>query len=335
MKKVAILGAGSWGSGLALNLASKKIDVTMWTIDSNQEKEINETRENKDYLPGIIFPKNINITTDLQETVQDATMIVSAVPSQAFRSVMKQLKPFLKDEQIVINVAKGLEKNTGLRLSEVFKEEFTDHKFAVLSGPSHAEEVAKYMPTTVVVSSEDLNIAEQVQDMFMTPEFRVYINCDIIGVELGGALKNVIAFGAGICDGLGFGDNSKAALITRGISEISKLGVALGAEMSTFSGLSGIGDLIVTCTSMHSRNRRAGILVGQGKTIQEAQDEVKMVVEGVTATIVAHELANRLGVEVPIIDGIYSIIEYGKNAKEISTNLMIRQKKHEIEKLWI
>ncbi|MDR0879978.1 MAG: NAD(P)H-dependent glycerol-3-phosphate dehydrogenase [Clostridioides sp.] len=333
MEKVCVLGAGSWGSALALVLADKGIEVEMWTRSEEQALEISSTGVNSDYLPEIKFPKNLKVTTDIEKAVNGGEKIISAVPSQAFRSVCRQIKPYINKGQVIINVAKGIEKGTGLRLSEVFKEEFPENCFVVLSGPSHAEEVARKIPTTVVVASEDLNIAEDVQDMFMTPEFRVYTNRDIIGVELGGAFKNIIAFGAGICDGMGYGDNTKAALITRGIAEISRLGVEMGAQLATFSGLSGIGDLIVTCTSMHSRNRRAGILVGEGKSIDEALEEVKMVVEGVTATEVGHELAQKFAIEVPITNAIYSIIDEGKDPKTVGIALMMRQKKHEVEEL--
>jgi glycerol-3-phosphate dehydrogenase (NAD(P)+) len=333
VEKVCVLGAGSWGSALALVLAKKGYEVCMWTRHSDQAEEINKTRENTAYLPGIIFPENLNLTSDIEEAVKGCNMIVSAVPSQAFRSTCKTIKPFINEDQIIIDVAKGLEKGTGLRLSEVFKDELPNNPYVVLSGPSHAEEVARDIPTTVVVASEDIKIAEKVQDLFMAQAFRVYTNPDIVGVELGGAFKNIIAFGAGICDGIGYGDNAKAALMTRGISEMSRLGVAMGANMTTFAGLSGIGDLIVTCTSMHSRNRRAGILIGQGKTLKETLDEVKMVVEGITATEVAYEVAKKLGVDVPITNAIFAVLDQGKNPKEVGIELMVRQKKHEMEEI--
>ncbi len=333
MKKVCVLGAGSWGSALALVLAKKGYEINLWTLKEEQAKKINETKENIDYLPGVLFPNNIKVTTHIEESVVNSELIVLAVPSQAIRSISKQIKPFIKDEQILVDVAKGLEKGTGLRLSEVCKEELPNNPYVTLSGPSHAEEVAKDIPTTVVVASENLKIAQIVQDIFMTPEFRVYTNPDIVGVELGGALKNIIAFGAGICDGLGLGDNAKAALMTRGIREISRLGVAMGANSSTFSGLSGIGDLIVTCTSMHSRNRRAGILIGQGKSIEETLKEVKMVVEGITATEVAYEEAKKLNVDMPITNAIYSILHNDANANEVVRELMMRNKTNEMEEI--
>ena len=333
MDKVCVLGAGSWGSALALVLAKNGYDVSLWTRDSEQADSINKTKENTDYLPGVLFPNNIKVTTNIEDSVSNSKLIVLAVPSQAIRGISKQIKPFVKDEQILVDVAKGLEKGTGLRLSEVCREELPNNPYVTLSGPSHAEEVARDIPTTVVVASEDLEIAQKVQDIFMSPKFRVYTNPDIVGVELGGALKNIIAFGAGICDGLGLGDNAKAALMTRGIREISRLGVAMGANTSTFSGLSGIGDLIVTCTSMHSRNRRAGILIGQGKSLEETLKEVKMVVEGITATEVAYEVAKELNVDMPITNAIYSVLHGGCSANEVVMELMMRNKTHEIEEV--
>ena len=333
MDKVCVLGAGSWGSALALVLAKNGYDVSLWTRDKEQADSINKTKENTDYLPGVLFPNNIKVTTNIEDSVSNSKLIVLAVPSQAIRGISKQIKPFVKDEQILVDVAKGLEKGTGLRLSEVCREELPNNPYVTLSGPSHAEEVARDIPTTVVVASEDLEIAQKVQDIFMSPKFRVYTNPDIVGVELGGALKNIIAFGAVICDGLGLGDNAKAALMTRGIREISRLGVAMGANTSTFSGLSGIGDLIVTCTSMHSRNRRAGILIGQGKSLEETLKEVKMVVEGITATEVAYEVAKELNVDMPITNAIYSVLHGGCSANKVVMELMMRNKTHEIEEV--
>lgn len=333
MEKICILGAGSWGSALGLVLAKKGYKVSMWTLNEEQANKINKTRENIDYLPGVLFPNNISVTIDLQDAIVDSKIIVLAVPSQAIRSVSKQIKPFVKDEQILVDVAKGLEKGSGLRLSEVCEQELPNNPYVTLSGPSHAEEVAKDIPTTVVVASQDLETAQIVQDTFMSPKFRVYTNPDIVGVELGGALKNIIAFGAGICDGLGYGDNAKAALMTRGIREIGRLGAEMGANTSTFAGLSGIGDLIVTCTSMHSRNRRAGILIGQGKNLEETLKEVKMVVEGITATEVAYEVAKKLNIDMPITNAIYSVLHNGLNPNEVVIELMMRNKTHEMEEV--
>lgn len=333
MEKMCVLGAGSWGSALALSLAKKGYEVSLWTLNEEQADKINKTKENIDYLPGILFPNNITVTTCLEKALENSKIVVLAVPSQAIRSVCQNIKPYVKENQILVDVAKGLEKGTGLRLSEVCKEELPNNPYVALSGPSHAEEVSRDIPTTVVVASENLEIAQTVQDIFMSPKLRVYTNPDIVGVELGGALKNIIAFGAGICDGLGFGDNAKAALMTRGISEISRLGVAMGANASTFAGLSGIGDLIVTCTSMHSRNRRAGILIGQGKSLDETLKEVKMVVEGITATEVAYKVAKELNVDMPITNAIYSVLYEGMNTNEVVIELMMRNKTHEMEEI--
>lgn len=333
MEKLTVLGAGSWGSALALSLAKKGYNVTMWTLNQEQADKINKTKENIDYLPGVLFPNNITLTTNIEQAIEGSKLIVLAVPSQAIRSVCKQIKPFVSKDQILVDVAKGLERGTGLRLSQVCEEELPGNPYVALSGPSHAEEVAKDIPTTLVVASENLEIAQEVQDIFMSPKLRVYTNPDVIGVELGGALKNIIAFGAGICDGLGYGDNTKAALMTRGIREIARLGIALGANTGTFSGLSGIGDLIVTCTSMHSRNRRAGILIGQGKSLEETLKEVKMVVEGITATEVAYEVSKKMNIDMPITSAIYSVLYENKNANEVVVNLMMRSKKHEMEEI--
>lgn len=333
MEKVCVVGVGSWGSALALALCKNGYKVDMWTRDESQANEINTTRVNSRFLPGVIFPKEMRISTDLESVIKDSKIVVLAVPSQAVRSVCKKIKPFIKENQIIVDVAKGLERETGLRLSEVVKSELPNNEYVTLSGPSHAEEVSKFMPTTLVAASPNLEIAEIVQDAFMSPVLRVYTNPDIIGVELGGALKNIIAFGAGMCDGLGYGDNAKAALMTRGITEIGRLGVAMGAHVTTFTGLSGIGDLIVTCTSMHSRNRKAGILMGQGKTLEETLAEVDMVVEGIVATEVAYKVGKKLNIELPITSAIYSVLYEGANTEETVKALMTRHKKNEMEEV--
>ncbi len=333
MKKMCVIGAGSWGSALALSLYKNNHKVYMWTREANQVEEINTTRQNSKFLPGVIIPEDLIVSNDLEEVIKDSEIVVVAVPSQAVRSVCKQIKPFIKENQIIVDVAKGLERGTGKRLSDVVKEELPNNPYVVLSGPSHAEEVAKYMPTTIVAACEEIEYAQKVQDAFMSPLLRVYTNPDIIGVELGGALKNIIAFGAGMCDGLGYGDNTKAALMTRGIVEISRLGVAMGADVNTFTGLAGIGDLIVTCTSMHSRNRRAGILMGQGKTLEETLEEVQMVVEGITATEVAYKVSRELKVDMPITEAIYSVLYQGADPREAVLELMTRSKKHEMEEI--
>ena len=335
MDKICILGAGSWGSALGVLLAKKGYEVEMWTNEESQCDSVNRSRENIDFLPGVVIPQNMNLSIDIQDSIKGAKAIVMAVPSQAVREVIKLAKPYVSKDQIIVNVAKGLERGSNLRISEVVAQELEENSFAVLSGPSHAEEVAKDVPTTVVVASKDMDIAETVQDIFISPKFRVYTNTDLVGVELGGSLKNIIAFAAGVSDGLGYGDNTKAALMTRGLTEIVRLGVAMGANAKTFSGLSGVGDLIVTCTSMHSRNRRAGILIGQGMSLEEALKEVKMVVEGVEAAKVAYGLSKEYGVEMPITNELYGVLFEDKDVKKSVIDLMMRSKTHEIEDLSI
>ena len=322
--KIAVIGAGSWGCALALNLIKNNYNVNIFTLSEEQVKEINNSKTNKDYLPGITIPEGLYATNDIEEAIKDCTYIVLAVPSQAIRSVCNKLKPYLREHEVLINVAKGIEKETSLRMSEVCSEVLPSAEYCVLSGPSHAEEVAQGVPTLVTVASKDLEVAKKVQKIFSNEEFRVYADDDVVGVELGGAFKNIIAFGAGICDGLGFGSNTKAALITRGLYEVSILGEALGANRNCFTGLSGVGDLVVTCISEHSRNRKAGYLIGQGKTIEEALDEVKMVVEGITATEVAYNLSKKFDVETPIINAIYNALYGGCSAKESLKELMVR-----------
>lgn len=329
MKKMCVLGAGSWGTALALVLAENGNKVALWTLDENQKEVINKERSNEKYLPGISIHKNIEATCDIEYAVKDSELIVLAVPSQAIRGVCKKISSFVSSKQILVNVAKGLEKSTGLRMSEVVLDEIEHARFVVLSGPSHAEEVALGLPTTITVASDEIEYALKVQDIFINKNFRVYTNTDIIGVELGGTLKNIIAFGAGICDGVGYGDNTKSALITRGLAEIKRLGTALGANAETFSGLSGIGDLIVTCTSQHSRNRKAGMLIGQGKTLEETLEEVQMVVEGIVATEVAYNLSKKVEVEMPITEAIYSVLHKGISPKDVVEELMSRDGKCE------
>ncbi|MCX7884099.1 MAG: NAD(P)H-dependent glycerol-3-phosphate dehydrogenase [Caloramator sp.] len=331
--KISILGAGSWGSAIAVLLSKKGYDISMWDRNRELLNEINHSRENIRYLPGVLIPAGINTADNLLECICGSEIIVMAVPSHGIREVCTKLKGMVKKEQIFVSLAKGIENNSLKRMSEVIEEYFPENRIGVLSGPSHAEEVSRDIPTTVVASSADKHTAEYIQDIFITPKFRVYTNPDIIGVEIGGAVKNIIALAAGISDGLGYGDNTKAALMTRGIAEIARLGVALGAQPLTFAGLSGIGDLIVTCTSMHSRNRRAGILIGQGKTVKEAIEEVKMVVEGINTTKSTYELSNKVGVEMPITKELYNVLFENKNPKYAVSELMIRDKKHEIEEV--
>lgn len=330
---IAVLGAGSWGTALALTLYSKGHMVNLWMKDQEQYDSLITTRINSKYLPEAMLPEGMKLYTDLEAAIKGTDVILVVVPTQAVRGVIRKAAPYINTSQIIVNASKGLEQNTLLRISQVVKEELPGNSFVALSGPSHAEEVCKNMPTTLVAAGLERYNVELIQDIFITSTLRVYTNPDLIGVELGGALKNVIAFGAGISDGLGFGDNAKAALMTRGIREIARLGKEMGASLPTFAGLSGIGDLIVTCTSMHSRNRRAGILIGKGKSLQETLDEIGMVVEGVTTTKAAFELAKKHNIEMPITEEIYKILYEGSNAKDAVLNLMTRNRTHELEEI--
>ena len=330
---ISVLGAGSWGTALAISLSKKGHNVRLWMRDEEQFIQLSKTRENIKYLPGVILPDNINILHNIQEAVKNSHIILLTVSSQSIRQVLQNIKSLINDQQIFVNASKGLENSTLMRISQVVKEEFPNNPFTVLSGPSHAEEVCRDMPTTLVAAAKKKSLAEYVQDIFISPKLRIYTNPDVIGVELGGALKNVIALGAGISDGLGFGDNAKAALMTRGIREIARLGQAMGADINTFGGLSGIGDLIVTCTSMHSRNRKCGIKIGQGYNVQEAIQSIGMVVEGVVTTKVAYELSKEYEVEMPITKEIHDIIYKGSDVREAVVNLMLRNKTHEIEEV--
>lgn len=327
--KVAVIGSGGWGTAIAILLAKKGNNVYLWSWIQEETDRLNRDRENKEFLPGVKFPENITCTHDMGECVREAELIITAAPSPATRTTAKQLSPHVADGQKLINISKGLEEGTLLRLSEVYKQEIPQADVSVMSGPSHAEEVSRGLPTTNVVASENIETAKFIQDVFMCDMFRVYTSTDIAGVELGGALKNVIALCAGISDGLGYGDNTKAALMTRGLAEIARLGVAMGARQETFMGLSGVGDLIVTCTSMHSRNRRAGILLGEGKTLQETLDTVHMVVEGVNTATAAYEMAKKYNVEMPIVEEAYNILYNGANAREAVLRLMTREKREE------
>ncbi len=336
MERVSIIGAGSWGTAQAVMLAQKGLKVNMWTCEKEVVEEINTKRTNQAYLPGVQIPEGITVYPTIAETVKNATTVVMGVPSHAFRETLIKVVPFLNSEQVVVNTAKGIEESTLKRLSEVFIEE-TDkelHKnFAVLSGPSHAEEVGRGIPTTVLVAGKSREVCERAQDLYMSPRFRVYTNPDLVGVEIAGALKNVIAICTGISDGLEFGDNTKAALLTRGLAEISRLGVALGANPLTFAGLAGVGDLVVTCTSMHSRNRRFGIEIGKGKTVEQALESVRMVVEGYRTTGAAYRLGQDTGVSMPITEQAYAVLYKGENTVESVSKLMMRGRKHEIEEV--
>ncbi len=327
-KKISVIGSGGWGTAVALLLAKKENDVTLWSWQKEESDNLAKYHENKPFLPGVILPDNISFTSDLEQCA-DAELIVMATPSSAVSATAKNLSPMIKEGQTILNISKGLDPETRLRLSQIIRKHIPQADIAVMSGPSHAEEVSRGLPTTNVVAADNEKLAQKIQDIFMHDTFRVYTSSDMIGVEMGGTLKNVIAICAGITDGLGFGDNTKAALMTRGIAEIARLGVAMGAKPETFAGLSGIGDLIVTCTSMHSRNRRAGILIGKGKSCQEAVAEVKMVVEGVPTTKSGYYLAKEYGVDMPITAQAYEILFNGKKPKDAVMELMMRDKKHE------
>lgn len=329
MAKVSVLGAGSWGTALSLLLCKNGHEVTLWSALEDEVRMLCEKREHESKLPGVRLPEDMKITADLEDSLQDPDVAVLAVPSPFTRSTAHRMASFVKKGQIIVNVAKGVEEHTLMTLSEIISEEIPQADVCVLSGPSHAEEVGKGLPTTCVVSAEKRETAEYLQGIFMSPVFRVYTTPDILGVELGGALKNVIALAAGTADGLGYGDNTKAALITRGIAEISRLGTKMGARAETFYGLSGIGDLIVTCASVHSRNRKAGYLMGKGYTMQEAMDEVKMVVEGVYSARAAKSLAEKYQVEMPIIEEVNKVLFEDKPAADAVRDLMLRDKKVE------
>ena len=331
MAKIGVIGAGSWGTALSRLLANNEHDVIVWSIIEAEVKMLQEKHEHVDKLPGVKLPESMAFTTDLKTAIEGKDLLVLAVPSSFTRSTAKSMREFVAEGQIIVNVAKGIEEHTLMTLSQIIEQEIPQADVAVLSGPSHAEEVGKDMPTTCVVGAKTKQTAEYIQNIFMNNAyFRVYTSPDILGIEVGAALKNVVALAAGIADGLGCGDNTKAALITRGIAEISRLGVAMGGKPETFTGISGIGDLIVTCASMHSRNRRAGILMGQGKTMEEAMAEVKMVVEGVYSAKAARELARKYKIDMPIIEEVNEILFENKPAKDAVKDLMFRDKKPEL-----
>lgn len=329
MSKVGIIGAGSWGTALAILLEKNGHQVTLWSHRKEEAEKLRESREHKTKLPGVHISERIRITDDFENTLSEKDVLVFAVPSVAVRSTAKKASPYIKNEQLIVNVAKGIEENTLETLTNIIEEEIPKAKGCVLSGPSHAEEVSRGLPTTCVVGATDKKTAEFLQNIFMSPVFRVYISPDILGIELGGALKNVIALAAGAADGLGYGDNTKAALITRGITEIARLGIAMGAKADTFYGLSGIGDLIVTCASQHSRNRKAGYLMGQGRSMEQAMKEVNMVVEGVYSAKSGLALSKKYKVEVPIIEQVNKVLFEGKAPADAVKELMVRDKKIE------
>ncbi len=329
MAKVTVLGGGGWAIALAKVLYENKNDVTMWSFLQKEVDALNSERENKVSLPGIIIPDGIKITNDMKEAVTDSEMIVMAVASSFVRSTAKSLKGIVKKGQIIVDVAKGIESETLFTMTEIIEQELPECEAVVLSGPSHAEEVGRQIPTVVVIGSEKRSTAIKVRTLFANKYFRTYISPDRKSIELGGSLKNVIALAAGIIDGLGFGDNTEAALITRGIKEISNLGIKMGGHSRTFNGLSGIGDLIVTCNSKHSRNRRAGVLIGKGYTLEEAVDEVKMVVEGIVSAKAALALAKKYDVDMPIVEAVNEVLFENKPAEEAMWELMERRQTEE------
>ena len=329
MANVGIMGAGSWGTALALLLHKNGHNVTVWSINDDEVKMLSIKREHESKLPGVKIPDDMEFTSEMESAIKGKDFIVLAVPSPFTRSTARNMKPYVAEGQIIVDVAKGIEESTLMTLSQQIEEEIPQANVAVLSGPSHAEEVGRGLPTIVVIGAKTKETAEYLQDMFMNEVFRVYTSPDMLGMELGGSLKNVIALAAGIADGLGYGDNTKAALITRGIAEIARLGVKMGGAIESFTGLTGIGDLIVTCASVHSRNRKAGYLIGQGMSMQEAMDEVKMVVEGVYSTKAAVKLGKEYGVSLPIIDKVNEVLFEGQDPREAVNELMLRDSKAE------
>ena len=329
MADVAIIGAGSWGIALAKVLHTNGNKVTVWSIVEDEITMLKEKHEHVQKLPGVKLPEDMEFTTDLESAVSGKAYLILAVPSVFTRSTAKSMAPFVKEGQIIVCVAKGIEEETLMPLTDIVEQEIPQAEVAVMCGPSHAEEVGIGLPTTVVAGAKKRAVAEEIQDIFMNNVFRVYTSPDVLGIELGAALKNVVALAAGVADGLGYGDNTKAALITRGITEIARLGTAMGGRRETFFGLSGIGDLIVTCASMHSRNRRAGILIGKGYTMEEAMKEVQMVVEGVYSAKAARSLAKKYNVSMPIVEQVNEVLFEGKPAKEAVADLMLRDKRIE------
>lgn len=331
--KITVIAAGSWGTALSMVLCENGHDVKVWARGIDQINEINRTRKNEKYLPGIIIPETIEFTSDKTIALKDAEVVLFSVPSQQYKSTLKDFydNGLISKQSILVNVSKGIDMDTLETVSQITERIIPGAPFVVLSGPSHAEEVAQKLPTALVSASKSREAAECIQDLFSNDYIRVYTNPDVVGVEISGALKNIIALGAGISDGLGYGDNAKAALITRGIREIAILGIAMGASAETFKGLAGVGDLIVTCTSMHSRNRRCGILLGEGHTLTESIEKVGMVVEGAYTVKAAYALKNKFELEMPITSELYKVLYEDKNAREAVNHLMTRQRKHEMD----
>lgn len=333
MAKFTVLGMGGFGLALAVMLDNNGHSVNVWSAFESEIEDIKRDGENKKKLPGVKIKDSITLTSDIS-TVSDSDVVIFGVPTGFVRSVAKQAAPFITKNTVILNTSKGLEDKTFKRMSEVLHEELPNSPIVILTGPSHAEEVGIGMPTTVVVASDNSKYSDYIQSIMSNIALRIYINDDVVGSELGGSLKNIIALCAGICDGMGFGDNTKAALMTRGITEIARLGVKMGGKRDTFAGLSGIGDLIVTCTSMHSRNRRAGILIGQGVSPDEAVKQIGTV-EGYTCTKVAYELSRSVGVVMPITEQCYNVLFNGLDPKTALRNLMGRPKGHETEQIWV
>jgi len=327
--KVAVIGSGGWGTALAILLAQNQRDVTLWSFLEEEYNALANDRENRQFLPGVAFPEQLKLTTDLS-CVRGVDLVIMATPSFAVAKTAANMREYLIPGTVVVSVSKGIERDTGKRFTEVLEDALgSEFPLVAFSGPSHAEEVGLELPTAIIAASKNIEAAELVQSAFRNQRFRVYTSTDVIGVELGGALKNIIALTAGICDGLGFGDNTKAALMTRGLAEMARLGVALGGKKETFAGLAGVGDLIVTCTSMHSRNRRAGILIGQGVAPEEAVKQIGAVVEGYYATLAGKQLADKTGIEMPITEQSYQVLYCGKDPRVAVTELMNRPEKSE------
>lgn len=329
MSKVTFIGGGSFGISLAILLANKGNEVSIYDRDSTVVDDININRRNDKFIKDLNVPKNVTAYNDLENAIVNTKYVVLAVPSHIIRTASKSLSTRIPKDVPIVCIAKGIEEGTNKTLVEVIEDELPN-PIVILSGPSHAEEVAFGIPTTVLTTSRDMKYAEEIQDLFMTKNFRVYTNDDLIGVEIGGAVKNVIALAAGVCDGIGYGDNTKAALMTRGMAEIVRVGLKMGGKIETFLGLTGMGDLIVTCTSKHSRNRNAGYMIGKGKSVEEATKEVGMVVEGIKACKAFYELKEKLDIEMPITDALYRVIFEGRNPKEVVSELLQRDKKSEI-----
>lgn len=334
LAEIIVLGSGGFGASLAVMLHKYGDSVCMWSKFQEEIDSIRKHGENKKLLPGVAIPSSIELTSDLNEC-RGKKVIIFAIPSFAVRSVAQSIKDIIDSDAIIVNVGKGFEESSLMRLSEVISEELPNHDIVILSGPSHAEEIARGVPTTIVAACKNRSSAEYIQDLLMNTNLRIYVNDDITGVELGGALKNIIAVCAGVCDGLELGDNTKAALITRGLAEIARLGTAMGAQDETFTGLTGMGDLIVTCTSMHSRNRRCGIYIGQGLSADEAVKRVGMTVEGLTAAKAAYGLSRKYSIEMPIIEQLYRVVTENKDIKLALNELMERPKRHENERIWM